>query len=156
MKTFKIFPFIALFIAASFFASAQQKNETIPVSGNCGMCKANIEKAAKKAGASDASWDKEAKALTVKYDAGSTNSGKIQQAVAEAGYDTRDVKASDAAYDKLHACCKYDRASAATTEKSCCEKKEGKCDMTACKDKQCCTKDGKPASSGSKKQSCCS
>lgn len=157
MKTSKIVSFIALFVSISLFAAAQQKKETIPVSGNCGMCKNNIENAAKKAGASNASWDQEAKTLTVKYNASSTDAAKIQQAVAEAGYDTRDVKASDAAYDKLHSCCKYDRAASVAAEKACCDKKDGKCDMDACKDKGCCSKDGKPMTSEEgKKASCCS
>ncbi|RYG51082.1 MAG: ATPase, partial [Chitinophagaceae bacterium] len=93
MKTFKIFSVIALcflFTTASF---AQTKTDTIQVSGNCGMCKTNIEKAAKKAGASAAEWDTESKILTVKYNSSSTNAAKIQQSIAAVGYDTRDVKA---------------------------------------------------------------
>ncbi|RYY53822.1 MAG: ATPase, partial [Chitinophagaceae bacterium] len=36
---------------SSFVASAQEsRTETIVVNGNCGMCKNNIEKAAKSAG----------------------------------------------------------------------------------------------------------
>ncbi|MCR6719817.1 MAG: cation transporter [Chitinophagaceae bacterium] len=145
MKTLKIFSIAALLISLSFTAIAQ-KNQTvtIPVSGNCGMCKTNIEKAAKKAGASKADWDTEAKTLTVTF-ASSTNLSKIQETVAEAGYDTRDVKATDAAYNKLHACCKYERVSAAAaTEPAAhcqanCDMKDGKCtNMEACKAKGCC------------------
>lgn len=134
-------------LASSSFAQ-KSKTETIPVSGNCGMCKTKIEKAAKTAGANEATWDVDAKTLTVKYTSSSTNAAKIQQAVAAVGYDTRDVKATNEAYDKLHGCCKYER-SAATAEKShaCCgdkcEMKDGKCtDMAACKDKGCCDANG--------------
>ena len=68
MKAFKIFSFAALFMALTSVSFAQNaKTETIPVSGNCGMCKGKIEKAAKSAGASDANWDVDAKMLTVKY-----------------------------------------------------------------------------------------
>ncbi len=147
MKTFKIFSIIALCIAFSVTSFAQPKTEAIPVSGNCGMCKNNIEKAAKKAGATSADWDTESKILTVKYNSSSTNTAKIQQGIAAVGYDTRDFKAADEAYDKLHACCKYDRAkkeeqpsAAAKKEKADCFSKEG---------------EGKVAKEGEAK-SCCS
>ena len=111
MKTNKIF-FSLLFFCFSLFASAQQptvKKEVIQVSGNCEMCKSTIEKAAKSAGASFASWNTETKKLSVRYVAGKTDGKKIQQAVAKSGYDTELFTATNEAYDKLHGCCKYDR-----------------------------------------------
>src|ERR1700754_797806 len=108
MKTFKIFSLFAISLAFVSTSFAQDKTETIPVSGNCGMCKNNIEKAAKKAGATSADWNTESKILTVKYNSTATNAAKIQQGIAAVGYDTRDFKTTDAAYEKLHACCKYD------------------------------------------------
>ncbi|MGZ8525093.1 MAG: heavy-metal-associated domain-containing protein, partial [Chitinophagaceae bacterium] len=103
MKTFKIFSFATILMAIATISFAQKtQTETIPVSGNCGMCKSKIEKAAKTAGVEDAKWDVDAKVLTVKYNSSTTNSAKIQQAVAAVGYDTRDVKATNEAYDKLH------------------------------------------------------
>jgi len=135
MKTFKLFSLLlAMTIATSSFA--QTKTETIPVSGNCEMCKSNIEKAAKKAGATNADWSIDAKMLTVTYNTSSTDAAKIQQTVAAAGYDTRDVKTTDAAYKKLHACCRYAREGSKNL--SCCEgkcdHKDGKCsDASACK-----------------------
>src|SRR5262245_24630849 len=156
MKTRKIFFLLATFVAMRSICFAQGiKTETIPVSGNCGMCKAKIEKAAKAAGAKEASWSTEKKILTVKYNSSSSNTAKIQNAVAAAGYDTRDVKATDEAYKRLHSCCQYERS--ARTEKSgCCsdkcEMKDGKCtDMAACKDKGCCDAEGVCHDSG-----CCS
>lgn len=154
MKSFKLFSFFAICLGMTTLTFAQDlKTETIPVSGNCGMCKSNIEKAAKKAGAAEAAWSVEGKTLTVKYSSTSTNTAKIQQSVAAAGYDTRDVKAVDAAYDKLHACCKYDRSAAKSDDKCCADKcmKDGKCDMTACKDKGCCTDEA-----ACKEKGCCS
>ena len=53
MKTLRIFSLATLFMAVAAVASAQTKTETFKVSGNCGMCKSNIEKAAKDAGAND-------------------------------------------------------------------------------------------------------
>jgi len=147
MKTLKIFPLIALFISLSAISVAQKtKTESIPVSGNCGMCKAKIEKAAKAAGVKEANWNAEKKMLTVKYSSGSTNAAKIQQAVAVVGYDTRDIKANDEAYGNLHSCCQYDRTTQEKNSSCCndkCEMKDGKCaDMAACKDKDCCNADG--------------
>jgi mercuric ion binding protein len=142
MKTLKLFSILSLFLLASQFSFAQNATtETIPVSGNCGMCKSNIEKAAKKAGAAKAAWDMDEKKLTVTYNSSSTNAAKIQQAIAAVGYDTRDFKTTDAAYNKLHGCCKYERASG--TKLSCCEgkceMKDGKCaDTATCKHEECC------------------
>jgi copper chaperone CopZ len=169
MQTLKIFSFVALFMALATMSFAQKaKTETIPVSGNCGMCKSKIEKAAKSAGVEDAKWDVDAKVLTVKYNSSTTNAAKIQQAVAAAGYDTRDVKATTEAYDKLHGCCQYDRAAAAhdDAKKECCSKTDhdGKdcCKNTDSKmparktgsDGDCC-KDGKCSMPGHDGKDCC-
>jgi periplasmic mercuric ion binding protein len=140
MKTLRIFSFLAILMAMVQFSFAQSKTEKIPVSGNCGMCKSNIEKAAKKAGASSASWDMEAKVLTISYNSSSTDAAKIQQNVAAVGYDTRDFKASDAAYDKLHACCKYDRVG--SKEEACCDSQKCGKEENCCASMDCC-KDGK-------------
>ncbi|MEI9912952.1 MAG: hypothetical protein WDO71_26915 [Bacteroidota bacterium] len=49
MKTLKVFSILPLFLAFAIISFAQKtKTETIPVSGNCGMCETKIEKAAKK------------------------------------------------------------------------------------------------------------
>ena len=147
MKTLRIFTLAATCMVLSVVVAAQNlKTDTIPVSGNCGMCKSKIEKAAKSAGAKEASWDADKKMLTVKYSSSSSNAAKIQQSVAAAGYDTRDVKATDEAYKNLHSCCQYDRPANADESDCCtdkCEMKDGKCtDMAACKDKGCCNADG--------------
>lgn len=153
MKTLKSFFFSFLLISFSTVAVAQSKTDKIKVSGECGMCKTKIEKAAKTAGASYALWDVDAKVLTVKYDSKATNAAKIEKAVAGVGYDTQSEKATDEAYDGLHGCCKYDRAaSAAAHSASCCDHekctakgcmKDGKCekDMSCCKQAECATKD---------------
>jgi copper chaperone CopZ len=87
--------------------SATSKTETIKVSGNCDMCKARIEKAAKIDGVSKAEWSKTDKTLTASFDPSKTNIDAIAKKVAAAGHDTEKVKASDTAYDKLPGCCKY-------------------------------------------------
>ena len=123
MKT-PSFIFTIAFLACSFFSIAQSKtstakSEAIKVWGNCGMCKGHIEKAAKTAGASTAAWNKDTKMLRVKYDVSKTSNAKIQEAIAAAGYDTKDLAGNDEAYKKLDECCQYDRKTGTkTTEKS--------------------------------------
>jgi hypothetical protein len=141
---------IALFSFLFFsFASFAQNatSESIPVNGNCGMCKKKIEGAAKDAGATAASWDEKSKVLTVSYDGAKTSNMLIQQAVAKSGYDTRDVKATADAYKTLPSCCQYDRKQASATDgksAKCCDKADCGKDDKACKDK-CC--DGKTCKS---------
>lgn len=173
MKTFKLFPILALAITISTSAFSQDKNETINVAGECGMCKTKIEKAAKSAGASFASWNTESKVLTVKYSSKSTNAEKIQQAIAGVGYDTPKFKATEEAYNNLHECCKYDRGenkamNCCAPGSECC--KDGKCTkhedgiMACCKDGKCtmheegsaaCCKDGKCSKEGHSGKACC-
>jgi hypothetical protein len=133
MKSFKISMFSLLCLAFSSMAIAQDKTEKIQVSGECGMCKSKIEKAAKEAGASSAEWSAETKELTVSYASNSTNTAKIEKAIAAVGYDTKNVKASDEAYNKLHDCCKYERTSANEAKADCC--KDGQCEK--CKEGKC-------------------
>ena len=57
-----------------------------------------------------ADWDKETKMMEVTFDPEKTNLEAIEQAIADVGYDTDTAKAKDEVYDKLHSCCKYDRA----------------------------------------------
>ncbi len=113
MKTLSLFAAIIFSIFSINTSTAQSaKNETIKVWGNCGMCKATIEKSAKKAGAKTASWDEDSKELKVSYAVNKTSSEKIQESIANAGYDTQDFTAVQTAYDNLHGCCKYDRKNA--------------------------------------------
>jgi len=96
------------FIIASLFSANAQTATKLKVSGNCGMCKSSIEKAAKTAGATTANWDMDAKLLTLMFD-DKTNLDKIETAIAAVGYDTEHKTATKATYDALHECCKYER-----------------------------------------------
>lgn len=110
MKSIKLFSILLFSIFSFKFSYAQtSKTETITVNGNCGTCKKHIEKSALTAGATTANWDKKTKFLNISYDPAVSNLTKIQTAIAEAGYDTQDFKASDGAYGKLDECCQYDR-----------------------------------------------
>lgn len=115
MKTFFISLAILFGSSSTNFLSAQTvvKNETIKVWGNCGSCKKHIEKAAKSAGATTANWNEDSKQLKLSYNSSKTSSEKIQQAIANVGYDTQDIKGNKVAYDKLDKCCQYDRKDAA-------------------------------------------
>jgi periplasmic mercuric ion binding protein len=123
-----------LFLSIVSVGFAQAKTGTLKVAGECGSCKKKIETAAKKAGASYAVWDVDSKELTIKYNSTSTNTAKIQKAIAAVGYDTPDYKATDEAYNKLDKCCQYERT-AGSEKKTSCDDKE-------CADKNC-VKDGK-------------
>ncbi len=94
MKTLRIFSFAAILMAFATVSFAQAKTETFKVSGNCGMCKSKIEKAAKDAGAKSAIWDVDTKILTVTYTSSSTNTAKIQEKIASVGYDNEGATAS--------------------------------------------------------------
>lgn len=154
MKTLRILSLTALGLAFTAASFAQAKTETFKVSGNCGMCKSKIEKAAKEAGAKEASWNKDTKILTITYKSSSTNTAKIQQKIAEVGYDNAGAKATDEAYHKLHGCCQYERDNA--EEMACCDKDGDHKDC--CKkdgEKMDCCKDGKCTKAGHDGKDCC-
>ena len=85
------------------------KTETLKVSGNCDLCKARIEKAAKLDGVSKAEWDAKTSILSVSFDPAKTNMDLVAKKVAAVGHDNSKVKADDKAYNALPGCCKYDR-----------------------------------------------
>ncbi len=164
MKSLRIFSLAYLMMAFATVSLAQTKTETFNVSGNCGMCKAKIEKSAKVAGATEANWDKETKVLTVTYNSSSTNTAKIQQKIADVGYDNAGFKSTMEAYTKLPGCCKYERTTMETNnaKMDCC--KDGKCTKEGHDGKDCCKKtdmkmdcckDGKCTKEGHDGKDCC-
>ena len=98
---------VCLLFASSVFA--QEKTDTITVSGECGMCKSRIQKALKLEGISSAIWDTETKLLTVTYSSDKLSNDDIQKKVAAVGHDTEKYRAEDVVYSKLPGCCKYER-----------------------------------------------
>ncbi len=108
MKSVKfiITALLAVFVGLNSYAQTP-KTETFKVSGNCEMCKAKIEKAAKVDGVTKAEWNKNTKVMTVSYDSSKIKNEDIQKKIAAVGYDTEKVKGDDAAYAKLPGCCKY-------------------------------------------------
>jgi len=83
------------------------KTETLKVSGNCNMCKAKIEKAAKVDGVSKAEWNVKTKTLSLTYDPSKVTMDSVGKKIAAAGYDNAKSKAEDKAYNALDGCCQY-------------------------------------------------
>jgi maltose-binding protein MalE len=119
MKTFRLFIMVLTAITISVTASAQSQaqpgkatpvTETFKVWGKCDMCKARIEKTAVAAGAETASWEAKTQKLTVTYDPAKTGRDALSKKLAAVGHDTEKYKAPDEVYDKLPACCHYDRS----------------------------------------------
>lgn len=112
MKT-KVISLVALFMFGVVAVFAGNKTENFKVYGNCGMCKARIEKAAKAVdGVSAADWNDETKMIALTFDDSKTDADKVQVAIAKVGHDTEKHKATDKVYSKLPGCCQYDRAKA--------------------------------------------
>lgn len=107
---------IAVYSGAFTFAQthdhsqmSSNKTETFKVLGNCDMCKARIEKAAKIGGVNKADWNMETKVLTLVYNPSVVKSDDILSNVAAVGHDTEKFKSTEEAYKKLPGCCKYER-----------------------------------------------
>ena len=101
---------VILLALVSFSVNAQKKNAklTIEVDGVCMMCKKRIEKAALNTkGVKYANWNVSSHELMLIIDERKTNEKMVCQSLADAGHDTKEVKASKDAYDNLHSCCKY-------------------------------------------------
>jgi len=85
-------------------------NSSFLVAGNCGMCKDRIENAAKGInGVLSAEWNIDNNLLSVKYKKQKVDLSKIHKTIAAVGHDTKQEKANNEVYNKLHACCKYER-----------------------------------------------
>lgn len=94
-------------------AGAEQSRDTeFYVKGNCDMCKNRIEATAKQAGAEEATWNSGTQKLGLKFDPARSSAEKILKSIADAGHDNELFRAPDAVYEKLPACCHYDRQKA--------------------------------------------
>lgn len=93
--------------------NAQLKNAhtvTVRVDGDCPMCEKTIEKAAYMKGEAEADWDVDAKTARITYDSTRTSLDVVLQRIAQAGYDSKQYLAPDAAYAALPGCCQYERS----------------------------------------------
>ncbi|MGV6830702.1 MAG: heavy-metal-associated domain-containing protein [bacterium] len=101
---------IILFLLVGMMSFAQNKNAkaSLEVDGVCLMCKDRIEKAAiKTKGVKSAIWNVKTHELKLIFDERKTDLQKIQQNIAAVGHDTKEYKATEEAYNSVHACCKY-------------------------------------------------
>lgn len=105
----KIITIAILLISSYVFAKGAIITTKFSVSGVCEMCEKRIEKAALIKGVKAASWNKNAQMLTLTYDESVVSILQVEKAIAAVGYDTKDIKATDKAYNNLHECCKYIR-----------------------------------------------
>lgn len=107
--------FVLLLSIIGFSSQAQEKKsknakKDIEVRGNCEMCKKRIEKTAYSIpGVKSAEWHQDDQTLHLIINEQKTDALKIQKAIAKVGHDTKDVRATDEDYAKLHTCCSYDR-----------------------------------------------
>ncbi|QRM89293.1 ATPase [Lacinutrix sp. WUR7] len=99
---------VLLFVGVTTFAQNKNAKASIEVDGVCGMCKDRIEKACFKIkGVKSAIWSVETHELQLIYNEAKTNLNEIHTSIAAVGHDTKDLKATDEAYNSVHPCCQY-------------------------------------------------
>jgi periplasmic mercuric ion binding protein len=106
MKTLLIL-FFSLISLLGVAQSVKTIKTDIKVYGNCGMCKARIEKALDRTGIKTAAWDSKTKMLSIVYNPSKIKEQQLHNFIAEAGHDTDKAKAKDEVYAKLPFCCLY-------------------------------------------------
>ena len=90
------------------FAQNKNARASFEVDGVCMMCKNRIEKASLKTkGVKSAVWNVESHELRLIFDENKTDLTTIQKKIVDVGHDTKELKATDEAYDSVHPCCKY-------------------------------------------------
>jgi len=95
-------------MSVSSYAQNKNAKATIEVDGVCLMCKERIEKASiKTKGVKSAVWNVKTHELNLIYDERKTDLNTIQEGIAAAGHDTKEIIATEEAYATVHPCCKY-------------------------------------------------
>jgi mercuric ion binding protein len=108
LRLSKLFATFLLVVVASSSAWAQKVEIRFWIDGICGMCEERIETALLNTkGVWTADWNEKTHEVVVVYNPKKTTELALHQAVAAVGHDTKKVKAPEAAYAKLHGCCKY-------------------------------------------------
>ena len=102
-----VFAFLAIQTNAQEQLNKNKKVE-IEVNGNCDMCKKRIEKAAYSVkGVKSAVWHAEDQDIHLIIDETKCTVLDVENAIAKVGHDTKDIKATDEQYAKIHGCCLY-------------------------------------------------
>ena len=98
-----------LMVLMTILTFGQEKNKklTMEVDGKCDMCKTRIEKAALNVkGVKYALWDIPSHQLSLVIDERKTDPMKVKTALVTVGHDTKELKATEEAYNTVHPCCK--------------------------------------------------
>lgn len=104
----RILTLVALFVSIVAFSQNKNAKASMEVDGVCMMCKERIEKAAiRTKGVKSAVWSVDTHELKLIYDERKTNLKTIAQKLADVGHDTKEIKATEEAYNSVHPCCKY-------------------------------------------------
>lgn len=99
---------IAMFFSTFGFAQNKNAKVSLEVDGVCMMCKSRIEKASYKTkGVKSAVWDVKTHELKLVFDERKTDLATIKKNIVAVGHDTKELKATDEAYNSVHPCCKY-------------------------------------------------
>ena len=99
---------IVMLIGMTAFSQNKNARATMEVDGVCGMCKERIEKACiKTKGVKSAVWNVDTHELVLFYDENKTDLNIIENNIAAVGHDTKNVIATDEAYNSVHNCCRY-------------------------------------------------
>ena len=104
--------FLLMMMSFSLHGIAQQKkSDTIEIktSAVCNMCKDRIEGClAFEKGVKSSTLNVETKVVSIVYNPTKTNPEQLRKILSKLGYDADTIPASQAAYNKLPACCKKD------------------------------------------------
>lgn len=104
----RIFLMLTLLLTTITFAQNKNAKASMEVDGVCGMCKERIEKAAiRTKGVKSAVWNVDTHELKLIFDERKTDLKTISKSIAAVGHDTKEIKATDEAYESVHPCCKY-------------------------------------------------
>ena len=99
---------VLMLFGATVFAQNKNARASLEVDGVCMMCKDRIEKACiTTKGVKSAVWNVKTHELSLIYDERKTDLKAIQKNIIAVGHDTKEMKATDEAYNSVHACCKY-------------------------------------------------
>ena len=115
MNKYILFSLLILYsITGSIAQESKSKKKIVTttfwVNGVCEMCQTRIQKAALSTkGVKMAKWHVESKMLTVVFSQKKCSIMDIKQNIAAVGHDSKDVRATEEAYNNLHMCCFYER-----------------------------------------------
>jgi len=106
---------LVVLLMIGFTTLAQTKKNknakyTIEVNGNCEQSQKRIQKAALSvSGVKLANWDVDTHQLNVILNEEKCSIIDVEKAIAIAGHDTQEIKATKEAYNNLHSYCKYEK-----------------------------------------------